>query len=105
VFLIPAKRRMARTRLAHAVVTVGQAALMLARDVRVAFVTAQAAEQALGLHRSRAQAAEVANELAQRQFDAGNITPLDQQLFARPSIERGSTSPTRSSPGPSRGRS
>ena len=82
VFLIPAKRNLARTRLAHAVVTVGQAALVLARDVRVAFVTAQAAEQALGLHRSRAQAAEVANDLAQRQFDAGNITPLDQQLFA-----------------------
>jgi cobalt-zinc-cadmium efflux system outer membrane protein len=82
VFLIPAKRNLARTRLAHAVVTVGQAALVLARDVRVAFVTAQAAEQALGLHRSRAQAAEVAADLAQRQFDAGNITPLDQQLFA-----------------------
>ena len=81
-FLIPAKRNMAKTRLARAVVMVGQAALMLARDVRVAFVTAQAAEQALGLHRGRTQAAEVANELAQRQFDAGNISPLDQQLFA-----------------------
>ncbi|HEY0135375.1 MAG TPA: TolC family protein [Nannocystis sp.] len=82
VFLIPAKKRMARTRLQHTVVMVGQAALSLARDVRVAFVTAQATEQAVALHRSRAQAAEVAHELAQRQFDAGNITPLDQQLFA-----------------------
>ncbi|MBA3549056.1 MAG: TolC family protein [Nannocystis sp.] len=82
VFLIPAQRRVAKARLAHAVVLVGQATLMLARDVRVAFVGAQAAEQALGLHRGRAQAAEVAHELAQRQFDAGNITSLDQQLFA-----------------------
>ncbi len=82
VFLIPAQRRVARARLAHAVVLVGQATLTLTRDVRVAFVRALAAEQALGLHRSRAQAAEVAHELAQRQFDAGNITPLDQQLFA-----------------------
>ncbi len=82
VFLIPAKRRVAKARLAHAVVMVGQATLMLARDVRVAFVSAQAAEQALGLHRTRTQAAEVAHELAQRQFDAGNITPLDQQLFS-----------------------
>ncbi len=82
VFLIPAQRRVAKARLAHAVVLVGQATLMLARDVRVAFVGAQAAEQALGLHRNRAQAAEVAYELAQRQFDAGNIAPLDQQLFA-----------------------
>lgn len=81
-FLIPAKRRLARARLAHAVVSVGQATLMLARDVEVSFVHAQAAEQTLDLHRSRAQAAEVAHELAQRQFDAGNITPLDQQLFA-----------------------
>lgn len=82
VFLIPAQRRVAKARLAHAVVLVGQATLRLACDVRVAFVGAQAAEQALGLQRSRTQAAEVAHELARRQFDAGNITPLDQQLFA-----------------------
>ena len=81
-FLIPAKKRIARARLRYAVVMVGQAALSLARDVRVAFVTAQAADQTLGLYRTRFQAAEVAYELAQRQFDAGNITPLDQQLFA-----------------------
>jgi cobalt-zinc-cadmium efflux system outer membrane protein len=88
VFLIPAKRRLARARLKHAVVTVGQATLTLARDVRVAFVTAQAAEQAVGLYRSRSQAAEVAHELAERQFDAGNITPLDRQLFAAPGSPR-----------------
>ena len=82
VFLIPAKRSLAKARLRHAVVTVGQAALVLARDVRVAFVRSQAAEQELGLMRSRAQAAELAHELAQRQFDAGNIAPLDHQLFA-----------------------
>ena len=81
-FLIPAKRKLAKNRLAHTVVTVGQATLVLARDVRVAYVEAQAAEQGLGLHRARAQAAEVADELAQRQFEVGNITPLDQQLFA-----------------------
>lgn len=82
VFLIPAKRRLAQARLNHAVVTVGQAALMLARDVKVAFVSAQAARQTHELYRARAQAAEVAHELAQRQLDAGNIYPLDLQLFA-----------------------
>jgi outer membrane protein, heavy metal efflux system len=82
VFLIPAQRRVAKARLAHAVVTVGQASLVLARDVRVAYVHAQAAEQTLDLLLRRAQAAEVAHELAQRQFDAGNISPLDQQLYA-----------------------
>lgn len=81
-FLIPAKRRLARERLNHAIVTVGQAALTLARDVKVAYFHAQAAEQTLELYRGRAQAAEVAHELAQRQLDAGNIYPLDQQLFA-----------------------
>lgn len=81
-FLIPAKRRLARSRLNHAIVTVGQAALMLARDVKVAFVRSQAAEQALELYRGRAQAAEVAFELAQQQLQAGNIMPLDHELFA-----------------------
>ena len=81
-FLIPAKRRLALARLNHAIVTVGQAALMLARDVKVAYFGAQAAEQTLELFRGRAQAAEVAHELAQRQLDAGNIYPLDFQLFA-----------------------
>lgn len=80
--LIPAKRRIAKVRLNYAIVTVGQASLMLVRDVKVAFVRAQAAEQTLKLYRERAQAAEVAHELAQRQLDAGNIYPLDQQLFA-----------------------
>jgi cobalt-zinc-cadmium efflux system outer membrane protein len=81
-FLIPAQRRVAKARLAHAVVTVGQASLTLARDVRVAYARAQAAEQTLELHRSRVQAAEAGDELAQRQLEAGNIPPLDAQLFA-----------------------
>lgn len=82
VFLIPAKRRIAKTRLSQVVVLVGQSALMLARDVRVAYMRAQAAEQTVDLHRARTQAAEVAAELADRQIEAGNINPLDHQLFA-----------------------
>jgi len=82
VFLIPAKRRIAKTRLSQVVVRVGQSALVLARDVRIAYVRAQAAEQTTGLHRARTQAAELAAELADRQFEAGNINPLDHQLFA-----------------------
>ncbi len=82
VFLIPARRRIAKTRLAQVVVSVGQSALVLTRDVRVAFVRAQAAAQTAELHRARTQAAEIAAELADRQLDAGNINPLDHQLFA-----------------------
>lgn len=83
VFLIPAQRRLAKSRLRHAVVTVGHASLDLVREVKVAFYTAQAAETAVDLQRTLAQAAEVADELARRQFEAGNITPLDRELFAR----------------------
>jgi cobalt-zinc-cadmium efflux system outer membrane protein len=82
VFLIPAKRRIAKTRLSQVVVLVGQSALVLTRDVRVAYARAQAAEQTVDLHRARTQAAEVAAELADRQIEAGNINPLDHQLFA-----------------------
>jgi len=82
VFLIPAKVRLAKSQLAHGVVTVGQAALMLTRDVRVAYLDALAAERDLDLQRTMVQAAEVADELATRQLEAGNVTPLDRQLFA-----------------------
>ncbi len=83
VFLIPAQRRLAKSRLRHAVVTVGHASLDLVRDVKVAFYTAQAAESAVELQRTLVQAAEVTDALARRQFEAGNITPLDRELFAR----------------------
>lgn len=82
VFLIPAKVRLAKSQLAHGVVTVGQAALMLTRDVRVAYLDALAAERDLDLQRTMVQAAEVADELAARQLEAGNVTPLDRELFA-----------------------
>jgi cobalt-zinc-cadmium efflux system outer membrane protein len=81
-FLIPAKRRLAKRQLAHAVVTVGHAALELVHDVKVAYVTVQAAEAALELQRTLTQAAEVADELAARQLEAGNVSALDRELFA-----------------------
>ncbi len=82
VFLIPAQRRLAKSRLRHAIVTVGHECLRLVRDVKKAFFMAQAAEVTVELQRALAQAAEVADELARRQLDAGNITPLDRELFA-----------------------
>ena len=82
VFLIPAKRRLAKSQVAHAVVTVGQAALMVTRDVRVAYLGALAAERDLDLQRTLVQVAEVSDELATQQLEAGNLNPLDRQLFA-----------------------
>lgn len=81
-FLIPAKRRLAKRRLAHAIVTVGQAALTTARDVKIAYVTFQAAMASFDLQRSLSQAAEIADTLAQNQLEAGNVSSLDRQLFA-----------------------
>lgn len=81
-FLIPAKRRLARAELRHAVVSVGGAALMLARDVKVAYADVQAAAALHDLHRVLVQAAEVADELAQRQQEVGNLPDLDRARFA-----------------------
>lgn len=81
-FLIPAKRRLARAELRHAVVSVGDAALRLARDVEVAYAEVQAALAARDLHRTLAQVAEVADELAQRQQEVGNLPELDRARIA-----------------------
>lgn len=82
VFLIPAKVRLAKSELAHAVLSVGQASLMLIRDVKVAYAHAHETSNVLALQVEQTRAAEIALELAQRQFEAGNISPLDLQLFA-----------------------
>ncbi len=82
VFLIPAKRRLAKAELRNAVLTVGHAALELVRDVRVAYVTVQAAIASRDLHRELVQLAEIADELAERQVEAGNLPALDRSLFA-----------------------
>lgn len=82
VLLIPAKRRIAKGRLQQAVVHVGQAALTLSRDVKLAYVHVQAATAQLEIQRGLTQAAEVSDELARLQLDAGNTTPLERELFA-----------------------
>ncbi len=82
VFLIPAKRRLAKSQLAHAVVRAGQASLVLVRDVQRAYAHTQAAVAVLELQREQTQAAEVAAELAELQFEVGNVSDLDVQLFA-----------------------
>ncbi|MCX4246433.1 TolC family protein [Paraliomyxa miuraensis] len=78
VFLIPAKRRVAKARLQHAIVTVAHEALVLVRDVKVAHAEVWAAAATVQLHRTRVQAAEVADELAAKQLEAGNLPPLDR---------------------------
>jgi cobalt-zinc-cadmium efflux system outer membrane protein len=82
VFLVPAKRRVAKARLKHAIVTVGQSTLELVRDVKVAVADVQAAVAMRGVHLRIVQAAEVADELAQRQLEADNLPELDRIVHA-----------------------
>lgn len=82
VFLIPAKRRVAKARLRHAVVTVGHATLELVRDVKVAYVEVQAAMAVRDLHLRMVQAAEVADALSQRQLEAQTLPELDRLVHA-----------------------
>jgi len=76
-FLIPVRQRVARSQVAAAENRVARAAIDLAAEVKVAAYTL-AGQQ---MFRSRLQAIADANgaaaELAQRQFDAGNISRLD----------------------------
>lgn len=81
-FLIPAKRRVAKAQLRHAVLTVGGAALALVRDVRVAYAEVQEAAASRTLQRERVQLAEVADELAAAQREASNLTALDRERVA-----------------------
>ncbi len=81
-FLIPAKRRLAKAQLQQAVLSVTDATLALIRDVRVAHAEVRASTAMLALHQTLLQGAEVALELAKAQYEAGNITELDRELFA-----------------------
>lgn len=82
VFLIPAKRRVAKARLRHAIVTVGQSTLELVRDVKVAVVDVQAAMAMRDVHVRIVQAAEVADALSQRQLEEENLPELDRIVHA-----------------------
>lgn len=76
VFLIPAKHRVAKAALKRTIVAVSDEILTLIRDVKIAYAQVHAARIVAELQRQRVQAAEVADELAHRQIEAGNITPL-----------------------------
>lgn len=82
VFLVPAKRRIAKARLQQSIVTVGHATLELVRDVKVAYVDVQAAMAMRDVHVRIVQAAEVADALAQRQLEAESLPELDRIVHA-----------------------
>jgi cobalt-zinc-cadmium efflux system outer membrane protein len=75
--LLPLRQRVARAQFEQTKLQVTDAVLRFLAEVKTAYFMAQAAEQLVTLRRSVLQAAEAAAELAQRQYDAGNIRDFD----------------------------
>jgi len=75
-FFIPLRQRLARTEVAAAENRVARAVLDLAAEVRAAVYTLQARQMLERRVQSIGDANDAASDLAQRQFDAGNISRL-----------------------------
>ena len=75
--LVPVRRHVAREPLAPALARVAQAFLALAADVQTAARTLQARQDVRAQLATLAEVDDAAAELAQRQFDAGHLTPLE----------------------------
>ncbi len=77
LFMIPARKKIARTRLEAVKNKVGDAMISFAHDVKKAYYAVQAAQQLFAMRKAVLDAAEAAYILAQRQHDAGNINDLE----------------------------
>ena len=77
LFMIPAKKTIARARLEAVEMRVATEVLDLAARARTAYFTLQGAEQAAAMHRIVSEAADAAEALATAQHDAGNVSDLD----------------------------
>lgn len=75
--LLPLRQRVARAQFEQTKLQVSDAILRFLTEVKTAYYTAQAAEQLVAMRRTVLQAAGAAAELAQRQYDAGNIRDFD----------------------------
>jgi cobalt-zinc-cadmium efflux system outer membrane protein len=74
IFMLPLRKRLAEQQFIAATLRVADQALDTASDVSKAFVELQAAVETVELMRSITDAAQVAADLAQRLFEAGNTT-------------------------------
>ena len=77
LFMLPARKRVAKSALEETKFRVGDAVLALAAEVRTAFITLQGAQQILAMRRVIADAAQASADLATKQKEAGNINDLD----------------------------
>jgi cobalt-zinc-cadmium efflux system outer membrane protein len=77
IFMIPAKKRIARAQLEAAKLRVADAIVRVAFDVRADYFRLQGALQELAMRQIVLEAGEASIELARRQAEAGNISDLD----------------------------
>ena len=77
IFMLPARKRVAKSMLEETKFRVGDAVLALAAEVRSAFISLQGAQQVLAMRRVIAGSAQVSADLATKQKEAGNLNDLD----------------------------
>ena len=77
ILFLPLNKKMAKEQFTQAKHLVVNFLFNFTSEVRTAYYELQADNQMYGLHEKYMQAAEAAVELANRQFDAGNISPID----------------------------
>jgi outer membrane protein, heavy metal efflux system len=74
VFMLPLRKRVAEQQFVAATLRVAHSALELASDVSKEFAEVQAAQETLQMLHGITDGAELAADLAQRQFEAGNVS-------------------------------
>src|SRR4051794_24000842 len=78
LFVLPARKRIAREQFEADTLRVAGRALEVAAEAHKAFVTAQAAGELVGLRRAVVDGERAAADLAARQFEAGNTSALER---------------------------
>jgi len=74
IFMLPLRKRIAQEQFVAATLRVAHEALEMAAEVSKAFATAQSDVEMVELMRKLTDAAQASADLAQRQFDAGNVS-------------------------------
>lgn len=82
LFVLPLRKEIAREQFQTDTLRVANRALEVAAQVEKAFVSAQASVELVTFRRTVVEAAAAAADLAQRQFDAGNVSELDRATGA-----------------------
>jgi cobalt-zinc-cadmium efflux system outer membrane protein len=78
LFVLPLRKEIARDQFEADTLRVAHAALETAAEVEKSFVAAQARSELVAFRRTIVEGAAAASELAQRQFEAGNVSELER---------------------------